>query len=469
MGSVNSIREELHAYMNRNQMIHSHFAELAGLNSGTLSRILKGKHPISMAQLAAITAGMKLPEDYFFEDYIEECFSFVVSMRRIRPFIFRSAELERLDCLEQIVNRLLEDLSYASLLFEFAELFYEDNKSKAARILYQGVSEAEKYQHSERLALCQYRIFQIELEEQQDLEEKLRAATQFELYVNRLDAADQLDAMKQLMHIYGLVHKWKRVDELAKEMHRIASVQYELEGSRSNTIEERVKCPDRPFYYYILYAYLARSTASEECGDYKRALSFVKLYANGERWVQENDEESRQVIAQFTEWAVANTYLYRLMSGDLDVIHEYADYIAIQEDEIFVAVRYMVQAANIFKLNIDSILERFAAYIPYESSKTEFGEYNQAILQESYAQFLIDLAVYFFNHSKSKEQALNTVLKGLEISIRINSSRNMIACMTLFEQYRDFADQELQERFKNLSSEVCRLNAKKSLVLLDAL
>lgn len=41
MGSVNSIREELLTYMNRNQMIHSHFAELSGLNSGTLSRILK--------------------------------------------------------------------------------------------------------------------------------------------------------------------------------------------------------------------------------------------------------------------------------------------------------------------------------------------------------------------------------------------------------------------------------------------
>lgn len=192
----------------------------------------------------------------------------------------------------------------------------------------------------------------------------------------------------------------------------------------------------------------------------------MKLYANGERWVQENDEESRQIIAQFTEWAVANTYLYRLMSGDLDVIHEYADYIAAHEDEIFVALRYMVQAANVFKLNIDSILERFAPYITYESNKTDFGGYKQAILQESYAQFLIDLAIYLFNQRKSNENALNTVLKGLEISITINSSRNMIACMTLFEQYRDFADQELQERFKNLSSEVYRLNAKKVLFFL---
>lgn len=469
MGSVNSIREDLLAYMNSNHMIHSHFAELSGLNSGTLSRILKGKHPISMAQLAAITAGMELPEDYFFEHYIEECFSFVVSMRRIRPFIFRCAELDRLDCIEQIVNRLLEDLSYASLLFEFAEQFYADNKRSAARILYQGVSEAEKYQHSEQLALCQYRIFQIELEEQQDLEEKLRAATQFELYVSRLDAADQLDAMKQLMHIYGLVHKWKRVDELAKEMHRVASVQYELEGRRSDIIEEGLKRPERPFYYYILYAYLARATASEASGDYGRALSFVDLYANAERWVQESDEQSRQITAQFTEWAVANTYLYRLMSGELDVIHEYVNYIALQENEIFVALRYIVQAANVFKLNIDSILERFAPYIPYESGKTDCGDYKQAILQESYAQFLIELAIYHFNQKKDTESALSILLTGLEISITMNSSRNMIACMTLFEEYRDFADQELQGRFKNLSSEVYQLNAKKDLILLDAL
>lgn len=469
MGSVNSIREELLAYMNSNQMRYSHFAELSGLNSGTLSRILKGNHPISMAQLAAITAGMKLPEDYFFEDYIDECFSFVVSMRRIRPFMFRCAELGRLDCIEQIVNRLLEDLSYASLLFEFAEQFYSDNNRNAARILYQGVSEAEKYQHSERLALCQYRIFRIESEEQQDLEEKLRAANQFELYVNRLDAADQLEAMKQLMHIYGLVHKWRRVDELAKEMHRVASVQYELEGRRSDAIEEGLKRPERPFYYYILYAYLARATASEACGDYKQALSFVQLYANAEYWVQENDEQSRQITAQFTEWAVANTYLYRLMSGELDVIHEYADYIALQENEIFVAMRYILQAANGFKLNVDSILERFAPYIPYEFNQRDCGDYKQAILHESYAQFQIELAIYQFNHNKNKQQALITVLKALETSVAMNSSKNMIACMTLFEEYRDFADQQLQERFKNLSCEVYQLNAKKDLILLDAL
>jgi len=464
--SVNSIREELLAYMNRNHIIHSQFAEISGINSGTLSRILKGNKPISMTQLVAITAGMGLPEDYFFEDYIEECFSSLISMRRIRPFIFRCAELERLDCVEQIVNRLLEDISYVSVLFDMAEELFANDKRLAAGILYRSVREVEKYQHSERLALCHYRLFMIDLGE--DLEENVRAATQFELYVYRLDEADQLEALKQLMHVFGMVHKWAKVDALAKELHRIATIQYDLQ-CRSERAEEGRKRSERPLYYYILYAYLARATASEECGDYKRALEFVALYAGGESWVKEKDEEAKQIIGQFSEWAVANTYLYRLMSGEVDVLHEYADYIASREDEIFIAVRYIVQAANLYGFNIDSILERFAAYIPYQSDKTEFGEYKPTILKESYVQFLSDLAVYRFNQSKDATTAVKLVLKGLNLSITINSSKNIITCMTLFEQYRDFADLGAKEKYKKLSSEVHRLNAKKSVVLLDSL
>lgn len=466
MESANSIRYELMQHMENNGIIRSQFADIAGINSGTLSRILQGNKPISMHQLVAITAGMGLPEDYFFEDYIEECFSLVTSIRRIRPFIIRCAELDRLDCVEQIVNRLLDDLSYVSVLFEMAEELYRNNKHLAARILYRSLSEAEKYQHSERLALCQYRLFLIDLGE--DLEENVRAATQFELYVNRLDEFDQIEALKQLMHVFGMVHKWAKVDALAKAMHRIATIQYDLQ-CRSERKAGGQKRTERPLYYYILYAYLARSTASEGCGDYNRALEFVSLYADGESWVQEKDEEARQIIKQFSDWAVANTYFYRLMSGEGDVLHEYANYIASHEDEIFFAVRHIVQAANLYGWNIDNILERFAAYIPYQSDKTEFGEYKEAILKESYAQFLSDLAVYRFNESKDSVSAIKILLEGLNLSIIINSSKNIITCMTLFEQYRDCSDPEAREKFKNLSSEVHRLNAKKNVILLGSL
>ncbi|ASA26192.1 hypothetical protein B9T62_05290 [Paenibacillus donghaensis] len=449
--------------MRDNKLNHSQFMEQSGLNSGTLSHILKGSKPISFRQLAAITEGMGLAEDYFFEAYVVECFAFSASMRRIRPFIHRCAELDRLNCIERIAHRLLDDLSYSAALFDIAEDLFVRNQWKAAALIYANVGEGEKYQHSERLAVCQYRLFVIGLGE--DLDENLRAANQFEPYVNRLDEANQLEALKQLMHVFGLVHKWVKVDALAMEMHRVATIQYELQNSELSDKDCRRK--GRPLYYYILYACLARSKASEECGDYKRALEFVALYSNGESWVQEKTEESRRIIAQFSEWAIANTYLYRLMSGDVEVIDEYGNYIASQEDEIFVAIRFMVQAANRYGCNIDSILERFSAYIPYQSDKTDFGEYKLAILQEGYAQFLSDLAVYRLN--QNQDYAIKYILKSLELSIRINSSKNIITCMSLFEQYRDRADLETKKEFKKLSKGVHLINEKKSVVLLGSL
>lgn len=76
--------------------------------------------------------------------------------------------------------------------------------------------------------------------------------------------------------------------------------------------------------------------------------------------IQEKDEEAKRILGQFSEWAVANTFLYRLMSGEVDVLNEYANYIASQEDEIFIAVWHMVQATNLYGLNIDSILNVLA-------------------------------------------------------------------------------------------------------------
>ncbi|CAM3299124.1 helix-turn-helix domain-containing protein [Paenibacillus taichungensis] len=466
MDSKNSIRTKLSNYMSSNNVILSHFADKAGINSGTLSRIIQGNKTISMNQLIAITLGMGLPEDYFFEDYIDECFSLIISIRRIRPFIVRCVELNRLDCVEQVVSRLLDDLSYVPVLFELAEELFHNNYHTAAGILYKSVRETEKYQHSERLALCHYRLFVIDLGE--DLEENVRAAAQFELYVYRLDEADQLEALKQLMHVYRMVHKWAKVDAVAKELHRIATIQYNLQ-QKSERKDSEVKRTERPIYYYILYAYLARSTACEECGDYKRALEFVTLYGSGHNWIEENDEEAKQIIEQFSEWAVANTYLYRLMSGDVGVLNEYADYVSYREEEIFVAVRHIVQAANFYRLNVDNILDRFAPYIPYQSDKKDFGEYKPAIMKESYAQFLGELAVYRFNEGKDDISAIKILLEGLDISIKINSSKNIITCMSLFEQHRDCANLEQREKFKKLSSEVYQLNAKKNNILLDAL
>ncbi|WP_423804640.1 helix-turn-helix domain-containing protein [Paenibacillus xylanexedens] len=455
---ANSIREQLTQYIDKNSMTLSRFSEVSGINTGTISRILHGNRPISVSQLIAISSGMGVAADHFFADYVEECFAYSVSMRRIRPFILRSAELNRLDCIEQILYRLLDDLDYATELFEMAEQLFEQNQRSAAALLYKSVSEVEKYQHSERLAMCQYRMFLIGQGE--NLEENLRMAILFEPYVDRLDEGYQLDALKHLIHVFMAVHKWDKVDNLAQEMYKLAKIFYESKHLSKRREHHHENHTERPLYTYILYAWLIRSTVYEEYGDYNKALEFVSLYAYGQGWLQEQDEESERIQQQFGEWATANTYLYRMLSGEREIVHEYADYISKYPDEIFLALRYMIQAANRFDWNIDDILDRFSEHTPLRTYKTEFGDYNKRIINESYARFLSDLGMYQLK--RDRNDAMNLILEGLQMSVKINSDRNIITCMTLFEQYRDQADSEAKQKFKSLSSEVQRLNAKKN-------
>jgi transcriptional regulator with XRE-family HTH domain len=418
------------------------------VNAGTLSRMLQGTKPISLRQLESITAAMELPEDFLFDSYVEECFAFSPSMRRIRPFIFRCAELNRLDCIERIVHRLLDDLSYTSVLFDVAEALFASDHRQAAALIYTQVSEAERFQHSERLAICRYRLFELSLGD--DLEANLRSAILFEPYVSRLDEADQLDALKELIDVMGTVHKWKKVDKLAVEMLRIATIQYERPAT-----ERKSK---RPFYYYILYGWLVRSTVCEEFEDFDEALRYVSKYEQGESWIREKDEEARRYIHQFTEWATANRHLYRVLSGEAEALQEYADFVASRPKEILLALCYMVKVANRFDFDIDHILDRFSAHIPSIEMEGDYGSYNNFLMKERSAQLFSDLGVYRFK--RGHDHAVNSILEGLRLSVKINSIKNILNGLTRFEMYREWASEEEVQDFKLLSGEVNRVNEK---------
>lgn len=407
---------------------------------------------------------MGLSEDSFFKEYVEECFTLSSNLRRIRPFIHRCAELERLDCIEEVVKRLLEDRQYNVTLFEIAEQLFKQEKLKAAALIYRQVAESERYQHSERLAICRYRLFNLQLEE--DIEVKLVAATQFEPYTNRLPEMEQLEALKQLMHIFGMVHKWFKVEALAIQLQQLASSLYDLQG-QSRRKEASLIQTAQPLYYYILYAHLARATVHEHYGDYNRALEFVSLYAHGEGWIREKDKIAERIISQFKEWANINSLLYRLMSGELEVMEEYISNVAVHEEELFIAMCHIIQVANIHRVNIDDILDRFSLYIPYQPEDIIAGAYQQDIIKEAHARFYKDFAVYFLNQRQDFTRALECLLASLELSIKINCEKNILVCFTLFEKYREHANADATQKFKSLSNEVHETNEKKNLLLVS--
>ncbi|MCE3203473.1 helix-turn-helix domain-containing protein [Paenibacillus sonchi] len=452
-----TIRDALAMYLSQQGMSIHQFARQAGINSGTLSRVIKGQQPIAMNHLERITKGMDLPEDHFYSLYVDECFYYSSpTWRRLRPFLVRSAELGRLDCVEQVVQNLLENLTYAPMLFEVAEGLFQEGLWQAAALLYKNVSASEKYQNSERLAVCQFRLFRIALGDDQT--QNLQAALIFECYLDRLDEADQIDGIKYLINVYYSLHKWDKVDKLAQEMLHLATLRYDLQR-HSNRKQSNEKNPEKPLCFYIFYSHLMRASVCEEHGDYKSALKFVALYTDAS-WIQKDDEEAKRTVVQFQEWGTANTLLYLVMSGQRDALSEYVEHISSQRNEIFVALYNILTSANRYDWNVDHILERFADYIPYRINLTEFGEYNQQIMVDQHARFLVELASY--NLHNNRMEGINFILQSLESSARINNESNIIKCIDLFEWHRHLADEAQKQQYKLLIREVQDLHEKKN-------
>ncbi|SEK33459.1 hypothetical protein SAMN04488688_101491 [Paenibacillus sp. cl141a] len=449
-----TIREQMEEFLHKNEMTINRFAEISEVNSGTLSNILNGNRPISMQQLDRITSGMGLEEGYFYELYIDECiFHATPDWRRLGPFLHRCAELGKLDCLDKAVRMTMDNISYSPLLFETAELFFKEGKHEAAVLLYRSVAESERFQHSERLALCQYRLFTLGLTDDQDA--NLQAAVYFEPYVDRLDEMYQLDALRQLININVSLNRWDKVEELANKMGSKAKIQYQNNMKMYDLGDKEVK----PLIFYILYGELILANVCREKGDYEKGLYYISLYSNPD-WIYEPTENDLQIIEQFKEWGKANKYLYQLMIGQVEILPEYINYISIKENEVFPALCNIMIAANRYDINVDQILERFEVYLTLKNQSSNIGTISRQINAERYTRLLSELGIYYLN-AKNYDKGLQYILESLVSSITINSNKGMLRCMGLFEQFRDFSSLETQKRFKKLVSEVQKLNEKK--------
>ncbi|WP_146752154.1 hypothetical protein [Paenibacillus taichungensis] len=144
---------------------------------------------------------------------------------------------------------------------------------EAALILYECVAAGEKYQHSERLALCQYRIFL--LHKTMSKFDNLAAAVQLEPYIEKLDEEIQLDAVKDLANVYNTIHHWDKVYELAEELERKVDFQLELQSRRR---KNKKRIAFYPIFTYKAYANLLKASVCEVRKEYEKALEFAKHY-----------------------------------------------------------------------------------------------------------------------------------------------------------------------------------------------
>ncbi|WP_255310312.1 transcriptional regulator, partial [Paenibacillus macerans] len=416
LNNTTTILGALEQFSKQHGLNISQLSRLTELNTGTMSAILNSQRVLSVHQLDRITKVMNLPDGHFYEQYIQEYLNEVApNWRRIKPFFYRCAELDKLDCIKQIVNLLLDNPLYASPLFEVAEELIAQGKRMAAAILYESVALSEKSQHSERLAYCQYKLFLTRLGP--DQEQNYRAAIQFEPFAERLEEIDQLVALKDLADTYRSLRRWDKVKKICIKLKQLAEIQYSFSHSRKKLDQGFVKLP-RPLFFYVVFGNMLISNAYYEQGDYELALQILSEAADLE-WVKETDEETLYWKNLFQEWTQANILLTKLMAGDIELLSEYVNYFETKENEILTGLWNIMIVANRYKINLDHILTKFESVLSNVLEHEENEIYNQQNTDDQLVGLLCELADYYLIKGDHK-QGFKFLIDGLKKSTMIN-------------------------------------------------
>ncbi|MBA9084009.1 hypothetical protein FHR92_000463 [Fontibacillus solani] len=450
MNNSTSILERVNSFILQENLCLSKIAKKAEVNAGTLSSIFNRNKIFTIDQLDRITAVMNLPEGHLYDQYIVDYLNeSSPNWRRIRPFLYRCADLDKLDCIKKVVSLLMENLMYAPLLFDVAEDFFQTQKFAAARFLYESVAESEKQQHSERLALCKYRLFNLSLGN--DQVKNQHAAIQFEPYLERLDEIDQLEALKDLANLYRSLRDWDKLEVLAKRMEEKGKAYY-FSKSRSHS-KDKIKKTSRPAFVYIAFPYLLLGAVYEARKQRDLALHFNSLYADLD-WVKEKDEDTLYWKSLFKEWSVANIFVSKLFSGDVSILPDYVVYFESKDHEILVALLNIVEAANQHYYNVDDILQQFASNISnYLENQEESPFYSSHIISDVTINLSNELAEYYLRNEKY-EVGYTYLLICLEKSSKNRDKSGIIKCVGLFELYKDEASCEVKSTYQKLIKEV---------------
>ncbi|MGG1617892.1 transcriptional regulator [Paenibacillus sp. NRS-1782] len=458
-----TIRTELDSYLQQEGWSLARFGQIAGMNRGAVSAILTRNKPMSVNQLDRITETMGLPEGHLYDLFIDNyIIDLPPNMRRIEPFLYRCAELDKLDAIRRVVGIIMDNLLYSPRLYDIAETLFAQGRHAAALLLYEGVAEAEKYQHSERLAICHYRIFTIQIGDDQS--RNLKAGTRFEPFVERLDEIDQLDALKDLANVYRSLRLWDDVDETARKMKEKAKIQYSMKHQEKRKNRTHAKKTKSPLFGYVAYADLLCASVCEARGNYQQALQYTYAYADLD-WVKETDEDTQHWVNLFKHWSHANVIVNKLLSGDISVLHEYLNYIdastdTTQEDRVTQLLNIMI-AANLYAIDVNDILKQFETEIESFSQQPSGDIYAQQVMPDYFAWFGYELAYYYLHqgmYSDGFKYLMNALLK----ANTLNNETYFINCMGLFARFQAHAVPETKAEFFNFIERVWINNVEKN-------
>ncbi|GLI08972.1 hypothetical protein YDYSG_50040 [Paenibacillus tyrfis] len=430
-----SLRWEIEDQMKLRGYNVNQLAELTGINPGNLSSALNGiSRSITINQLDALGKIFGKVPGWLYELYTEECISEErLSRRRLVPYLVRCAEVDRNDCIDTVVSKILDNQKNVKVIFDVAEKLFHKGKQKESEHFYEIVVENVKDSFSEILAMSHYRLFTVT--QGTDAEKNWMAVIRFDPFRNRLPESYCFDALFQLARACYSLKKWNEVEKYASEMVELSTIQ----------CGDREVAPKRhPVYYYGM-GLLYRGAVLERQGLYEQSKKYIRSYADLE-WLEPLDESGQKEVEQFKVWGKANLYTLEMLTGNESMVSEYADYLENLNrlNDVVSGLIAIVKSANTYGFNVDHVLLRFSGSI------ARFDLFNHdPILSDRHLQYRYHKAIYEFNKERC-ENGVKETLHCISLCLDMKRYEDLARCVSLFEKHRKYASEEQVQCYESI-------------------
>jgi transcriptional regulator with XRE-family HTH domain len=447
---LTTLRTEIEKNLSRSGHNLASFAKVSGLNRGSLSAILHGNppKPISLRQLDAMSRAFGFPEGWLYPLYVDECFSEdKISRRRVEPFLVRCAEIGKQHCIEEVLSRIMEYPRPLDIIYTVAERLFISGKVQESIVFYKLVVENEPDSYSERMAISQYRIFKsLQSTPDVDMEQKLRAVISFEPYRGLLPEDMQLDGLLKLGKVSFALHRWKDVEKFADELRALANGIYREELRRSKGKRVEAFQSERPLVVYYGHGYLMKASALTKQGEYEQAKKYTAGYADL-GWFEMLDDEGRGAVEDFRLFATANGFTLEMLTGNTSVLPSYIAFLADHPGEILPGMVIILESANRYGFSADVVLSRFSREM------LRFEQFQDPINVDRLYRLYYQIAMYHITRQQYPK-GIDYILHCLRLTIRLNSGKDFINCVTLFELNRDYCSDIQRNAYRELIKEV---------------
>ncbi|ASA24888.1 DNA-binding protein [Paenibacillus donghaensis] len=243
------------------------------------------------------------------------------------------------------------------------------------------------------------------------------------------------DVIVEMLEMAFRLENWDKMIKTADILYDCVQCIYQEQQYRK--AKELLLLPlelEHPLVYYYGSSHLMRGIAHQEQGQYVESRVCIDKYAEL-GWLEGLGEEGLEVVEEFRFVAQANGHALDLISGRVEGLDAYAEFLRENPEEVLPGLDTIVRTALRHGLNVDDLIATFA------EQTAEFGTYEDEGNLAHYYHYSYHIALYH-KRTERRGEALKQVLQALSLAHQSGNDGHFKRSLALFESLREGATGE---------------------------